>query len=76
MIAAIEVALSEVGGGEYGDSWGMSMSMDADHSNHDNLNQWADKARSWVQFGYDVDTKCERWWAAHRQRTVGVVVRM
>lgn len=32
-----------------------------------NQNQWADKTKSDVLFGYDADTEVEKWWAAHRR---------
>jgi hypothetical protein len=44
--------------------------------NRDNANQWADKAKSRVQFGCDVDVEAEKWWAEHGKRTIGVLARM
>jgi len=87
----MEVALSEVGddvrrrvestatvGGVSASTsvGGASAGADANPLNHDNANQWADKARSWVQFGYDADVESEKWWAEHGERVIGVVARM
>jgi salicylate hydroxylase len=30
-----------------------------------NQNQWADKTKSDVLFGYDADAEVDRWWATH-----------
>lgn len=43
---------------------------------HNNANQWADKTKSQIQFGYDADAEAERWWAEHGQKTIGVLARM
>ncbi|KAF8134218.1 hypothetical protein EV363DRAFT_1160497 [Boletus edulis] len=45
-------------------------------ANRDNANQWADKAKSRIQFGYDADAEAEKWWAEHGQKTIGVLARM
>lgn len=37
-----------------------------------NQNQWADKTKSDVLFGYDADAEVDRWWAAHSSRELGV----
>ena len=87
MKAAMEVALSEVGedvrqrvrstatvGGASADVAGGAQG-GAD-PNRDNANQWADKAKSRVQFGYDADVEAEKWWAEHGQKTIGVLARM
>ena len=90
MKVAMEVALSEagddvrrrvestatVGGANTSTNVGAGagVGVDADPLHRGNPNQWADKARSWVQFGYDADVECERWWAEHGQRAIGVPV--
>ncbi|KAI9458997.1 hypothetical protein HD554DRAFT_2298655 [Boletus coccyginus] len=73
MRAAMEVALSEAGDDVRRRV--ESAGADADPLNHDNANQWVDKAKSWVQFGYDADVESEKWWAEHGQRAIGVVAR-
>lgn len=41
-----------------------------------NQNQWADKTKSDVLFGYDADAEAEKWWASHRRELeLGVVLR-
>jgi hypothetical protein len=30
-----------------------------------NRNQWADKKKSDILFGYDADAEVDKWWAAH-----------
>jgi salicylate hydroxylase len=30
-----------------------------------NQNQWADKTKSDILFGYDADAEVDKWWAAH-----------
>lgn len=30
-----------------------------------NQNQWADKTKSDILFGYDADAEVDRWWASH-----------
>ncbi|KAI9463897.1 FAD/NAD(P)-binding domain-containing protein [Boletus coccyginus] len=72
MRAAMEVALSEVGDDVRRRV--ESTAIDGDPLNHDNANQWADKAKSWVQFGYNADVESEKWWAEHGQRAIGVPV--
>ena len=32
-----------------------------------NQNQWADKAKSAILFGYDADAEVDKWWTAHRK---------
>jgi len=32
-----------------------------------NQNQWADKAKSIILFGYDADAEADKWWTAHRK---------
>jgi len=32
-----------------------------------NRNQWADRAKSDVLFGYDADAEVDKWWTAHRK---------
>lgn len=32
-----------------------------------NQNQWADKTKSDILFGYDADAEVEKWWVAHRR---------
>ncbi|KAN0091583.1 hypothetical protein V8E55_005149 [Tylopilus felleus] len=39
-------------------------------ANRDNANQWADKEKSRVQFGYDADVEAEKWWAEHGEKTI------
>jgi len=39
-----------------------------------NQNQWADKTKSGILFGYDADAEVDKWWAAHG-RGLGVHVR-
>lgn len=41
-----------------------------------NANQWADREKSRVQFGYDADVEAEKWWAEHGQKTIGPLARM
>ncbi|EIN04497.1 FAD/NAD(P)-binding domain-containing protein [Punctularia strigosozonata HHB-11173 SS5] len=36
-----------------------------DGSDAGNPNQWADKVKNRIQFGYDADAEAERWWAQH-----------
>ena len=87
MKAAMEVALSEVGedvrqrvrstatvGGASADVAGGTQG--SGDPNRDNANQWADKAKSRAQFGYDADVEAEKWWAEHGQKTIGVLARM
>ena len=42
-------------------------------SDGNNPNQWADKVKSRVQFGYDADADAERWWAEHGAKTIGML---
>lgn len=37
----------------------------------DNPNQWADKAKSVVQFMYDPDAEVDRWWSVEGEKTLG-----
>jgi hypothetical protein len=30
-----------------------------------NQNQWADKKKTDILFGYDADTEVDKWWATH-----------
>jgi salicylate hydroxylase len=30
-----------------------------------NANQWADKTKNDIQFGYDADEEAEKWWLAN-----------
>lgn len=91
MRAAMEVALSEVGQDvrrrvRNTTTVGATSVVSADKPktnkrasvdpNHDNANQWADKAKSKIQFGYDADAEAEKWWAEHGQKTIGVLARM
>jgi len=39
-----------------------------------NRNQWADKGKSDVLFGYDADAEVDKWWTAHGKE-LGVLVR-
>jgi len=39
-----------------------------------NQNQWADKTKSDILFGYDADAEADKWWAAHGRR-LGVIAR-
>jgi salicylate hydroxylase len=32
-----------------------------------NQNQWADRTKSDILFGYDADAEVEKWWATHRR---------
>ena len=86
MRAAMEVALSEVGEdvrrrvqstatvrGANADVVGRAYGVDP---NRDNANQWADKVKSRVQFGYDADAEAEKWWAEHGRSTIGVLARL
>lgn len=41
-----------------------------------NANQWADKEKNQVQFGYDADTEAEKWWEEHGERTIRSMARM
>jgi salicylate hydroxylase len=34
-------------------------------------NQWADRKKSAMQFGYDADAEAERWWAEEGEREIG-----
>lgn len=43
---------------------------------HGNANQWADKEKSRMQFGYDADVEAENWWAEHGERTIEPLARM
>ena len=36
-----------------------------------NLNQWADRKKNLLQFGYDADAAAEQWWAEEGEREVG-----
>jgi hypothetical protein len=47
-----------------------------DEENRGNANQWADEAKSRVQFGYDADEEAEKWWADHGRKTIGPLARM
>jgi salicylate hydroxylase len=90
MKTAMEVALSEVGedvrrrvqstatvGGASADVMGRAQGNGAPADpNRDNANQWADKVKSRVQFGYDADVEAEKWWAEHGHRTIGVLARL
>ena len=39
-----------------------------------NQNQWADKTKSEILFGYDADAEADKWWAVHG-RKLEVLVR-
>lgn len=41
-----------------------------------NANQWADKEKNWIQFGYDADAEAEKWWAEYGQKTIAPLARM
>ncbi|KAG9309242.1 FAD/NAD(P)-binding domain-containing protein [Chiua virens] len=45
-------------------------------ANRGNANQWADKDKSRVQFGYDADVEAEKWWKEHGMRTIGPLARL
>ncbi|KAG1715764.1 hypothetical protein ID866_1388 [Astraeus odoratus] len=36
-----------------------------------NANQWADKAKSTIQYGYDADNEAEKWWREQGEKTIG-----
>jgi len=36
-----------------------------------NANQWADKEKTRMQFGYDADEEAEKWWREHGHTLVG-----
>lgn len=36
-----------------------------------NANQWADKEKSAMQFGYDADEAAERWWREGGEQVIG-----
>ena len=36
-----------------------------DGANSGSMNQWADRAKSAIQFGYDADKEVELWWKEH-----------
>ncbi|KAG2145711.1 hypothetical protein BD769DRAFT_1660826 [Suillus cothurnatus] len=38
-----------------------------------NANQWADKTKSDIQFGYDADEEAEKWWFANGNRLMTLV---
>lgn len=38
-----------------------------------NANQWADKKKSSMQFGYDADAEAEKWWLANEERLLALV---
>lgn len=57
MHAAMEDALREVRGETSVDS--------TDMGTKGNANQWADKEKSAIQFGYDADEEAEKWWREH-----------
>ncbi|KIK45449.1 hypothetical protein CY34DRAFT_536551 [Suillus luteus UH-Slu-Lm8-n1] len=38
-----------------------------------NANQWADKKKSDIQFGYDADEEAEKWWVANGSRLMTLV---
>ncbi|KIJ60015.1 hypothetical protein HYDPIDRAFT_32595 [Hydnomerulius pinastri MD-312] len=40
-------------------------------SSKGNANQWADKEKTAIQFGYDADEEAEKWWREHGQSTIG-----
>ncbi|KAG2119399.1 hypothetical protein DEU56DRAFT_918564 [Suillus clintonianus] len=38
-----------------------------------NANQWADKKKSDIQFGYDADEEAEKWWDANGDRLMSLI---
>jgi salicylate hydroxylase len=38
-----------------------------------NANQWADKTKSDIQYGYDADEEAEKWWLANGNRLMTLV---
>ncbi|KAL4073711.1 hypothetical protein V8B97DRAFT_1865579 [Scleroderma yunnanense] len=40
-------------------------------SHKGNPNQWADREKSAIQFGYDADEEADKWWREHGERTIG-----
>jgi salicylate hydroxylase len=36
-----------------------------------NANQWADKEKTRMQFGYNADEEAEKWWRDHGHTLVG-----
>lgn len=39
-----------------------------------NPNQWADKRKSLIQFGYDADAEAEKWWREEGERVCSSLV--
>jgi len=38
-----------------------------------NANQWADKKKSVIQFGYDADAEAEKWWLENGESLMALV---
>jgi len=38
-----------------------------------NANQWADKAKSSIQYGYDADAEAEKWWFENGESLMALV---
>jgi len=38
-----------------------------------NANQWADKKKSDIQYGYDADEEAEKWWLANGDKLMTLV---
>jgi salicylate hydroxylase len=38
-----------------------------------NANQWADKKKSGIQFGYDADAEAEKWWLEHGEGLMALI---
>lgn len=38
-----------------------------------NANQWADKAKSSIQYGYDADAEAEKWWLENGESLMALV---
>lgn len=42
-----------------------------DARNEGSANQWADKTKNEIQFGYDADAVADAWWAEVGEREIG-----
>ncbi|KAF9236355.1 FAD/NAD(P)-binding domain-containing protein [Melanogaster broomeanus] len=64
MRAAMEDALREARG---------EPPLSISDSSTGNANQWADKGKNRIQFGYDADEEAEKWWQEHGNSSIGLV---
>lgn len=47
-----------------------------DRLNEGNPNQWADKSKNKIQFGYDADEEAEKWWRSEGGKLEGPKARL